>query len=413
MCNCSAEEQDTPLVSVYGYRYYDPITGRWPSRDPIGERGGLNLYGFVGNDGIDYTDYLGQAVALEQLKQGHNIDDAIKGGRLVQMKSYHGWSRTTECDDHCNVKFEFREAYKGNYDDPNGNTIDGIYVYLVAELIPRDEEECKDARVIQYGRFIDTHERHLASGAPTRLNNRKNASGWWVDGTSEMESSGSPYVSDTNLSDVDGNQIDLFDPPGNDRGRQKRGIEFVTCVEARCRKDGSFGPYRSSAAFTGASCLYLVAARCKASKHFEILPRSTVQPPRRLMVRLRNGMNRTAAGSRSASRTILAMLLVVFVVGYPCFCLRPFFLTPKLVFDSSVPESAKGVLNRWAETDSRIRPLDWDSALATRFLLAPGNIHGLSVYCVRDGEDYISVYPTVDAQAGCELVDGRWMMVSE
>ncbi|MFZ9938074.1 MAG: RHS repeat-associated core domain-containing protein, partial [Luteolibacter sp.] len=32
----------------YGYRYYDPVTGRWPSRDPIEEEGGLNLYGFLG-----------------------------------------------------------------------------------------------------------------------------------------------------------------------------------------------------------------------------------------------------------------------------------------------------------------------------------------------------------------------------
>ena len=46
-------------VAVYGYRYYDPLTGRWPSRDPIAERGGVNLYGFVGNDGIDKSDFLG------------------------------------------------------------------------------------------------------------------------------------------------------------------------------------------------------------------------------------------------------------------------------------------------------------------------------------------------------------------
>ena len=42
-----------------GYRYYDPVTGRWPSRDPIEEEGGNNLYGFVGNDGINTWDYLG------------------------------------------------------------------------------------------------------------------------------------------------------------------------------------------------------------------------------------------------------------------------------------------------------------------------------------------------------------------
>ncbi|PAW75658.1 MAG: hypothetical protein B9S38_00745 [Verrucomicrobiia bacterium Tous-C4TDCM] len=40
-------------VRYYGYRYYDPVTGRWPSRDPIEERGGINLYGFVGNDGVN------------------------------------------------------------------------------------------------------------------------------------------------------------------------------------------------------------------------------------------------------------------------------------------------------------------------------------------------------------------------
>ena len=44
----------------YGYRWYDPMTGRWPSRDPIGERGGINLYGFVGNDGVNLWDYLQQ-----------------------------------------------------------------------------------------------------------------------------------------------------------------------------------------------------------------------------------------------------------------------------------------------------------------------------------------------------------------
>ncbi len=43
----------------YGYRYYDPLTGRWPSRDPIGERGGINLYGFVRNSGVNRFDRLG------------------------------------------------------------------------------------------------------------------------------------------------------------------------------------------------------------------------------------------------------------------------------------------------------------------------------------------------------------------
>jgi RHS repeat-associated protein len=44
----------------YGYRYYDPVSGRWPSRDPIEEIGGVNLYGFVRNRGISKIDLLGR-----------------------------------------------------------------------------------------------------------------------------------------------------------------------------------------------------------------------------------------------------------------------------------------------------------------------------------------------------------------
>jgi RHS repeat-associated protein len=43
----------------YLYRWYDPLTGRWKSRDTIGEMGGVNLYGFVGNDGVNWFDFLG------------------------------------------------------------------------------------------------------------------------------------------------------------------------------------------------------------------------------------------------------------------------------------------------------------------------------------------------------------------
>jgi hypothetical protein len=51
--------ENTVHVADYLYRYYDPLTGRWPSRDPVEEEGGINLYGFVGNDGLNWSDYLG------------------------------------------------------------------------------------------------------------------------------------------------------------------------------------------------------------------------------------------------------------------------------------------------------------------------------------------------------------------
>lgn len=42
------------------FRAYDPATGRWLSRDPIGERGGLNLYGYCVNNPINSFDPYGQ-----------------------------------------------------------------------------------------------------------------------------------------------------------------------------------------------------------------------------------------------------------------------------------------------------------------------------------------------------------------
>ena len=52
----------------YGFRYYDPVLGRWLSRDPIGEIGGDNLYGFVNNDAVSKWDYLGLRTRLEDME---------------------------------------------------------------------------------------------------------------------------------------------------------------------------------------------------------------------------------------------------------------------------------------------------------------------------------------------------------
>jgi RHS repeat-associated protein len=46
---------------AYIFRYYSPKLGRWWTRDPIEEQGGLNLYGFVGNNPVNSIDFLGKA----------------------------------------------------------------------------------------------------------------------------------------------------------------------------------------------------------------------------------------------------------------------------------------------------------------------------------------------------------------
>jgi RHS repeat-associated protein len=50
-----------PQSGVYlaTYRAYDPKIGRWLSRDPIREAGGLNLYGYVAQNPLSHRDPLG------------------------------------------------------------------------------------------------------------------------------------------------------------------------------------------------------------------------------------------------------------------------------------------------------------------------------------------------------------------
>jgi len=51
--------------NYYGYRFYDPGAGRWLNRDPIGENGGVNLYGMVGNDAVNWVDVLGLITSID------------------------------------------------------------------------------------------------------------------------------------------------------------------------------------------------------------------------------------------------------------------------------------------------------------------------------------------------------------
>ena len=65
------QDDETDLL-YYGYRYYNASTGRWMSRDLVGEQGGQNLYGFVVNDSISGVDPLGLA-CLKYTSEGRYV----------------------------------------------------------------------------------------------------------------------------------------------------------------------------------------------------------------------------------------------------------------------------------------------------------------------------------------------------
>jgi RHS repeat-associated protein len=91
----------TCLLSVQsGWAFYNPQTGRWLNRDPIGERGGNGLDVFIANNPSDAIDPLGQRCCLTWIHAGPR---SIAGHSILH------------CDNGAHVSFSH---LKGDETDP-------------------------------------------------------------------------------------------------------------------------------------------------------------------------------------------------------------------------------------------------------------------------------------------------------
>jgi len=67
----------------YGYRLYNSSSGRWLNRDPIGEAGGVNLYGFINDSPLAGIDAIGLCQCkCKKVKGGPVSDRVYPGGPL-------------------------------------------------------------------------------------------------------------------------------------------------------------------------------------------------------------------------------------------------------------------------------------------------------------------------------------------
>ncbi len=88
-------DSETALY-YFGFRYYDPATGRWLNRDPLGEDGGYNLYAFCNNDPVNGIDPLGLAGYFFDGTRNHpysmNLDGTpnFKTNIRILFESYKG-----------------------------------------------------------------------------------------------------------------------------------------------------------------------------------------------------------------------------------------------------------------------------------------------------------------------------------
>jgi RHS repeat-associated protein len=72
---------DATGLGYWGYRWYEPESGRWTSKDRIAEMGGRNLYRYVGNAIMNAIDVLG----LIQLSDPPT-DDELRKLRAILLK---------------------------------------------------------------------------------------------------------------------------------------------------------------------------------------------------------------------------------------------------------------------------------------------------------------------------------------
>jgi len=87
-------DPDTSLVR-FGARDYDPETGRWTTKDPVGFAGGVNLYAYVDGDPVNRIDPTGEVGWVAIGVAG----GAVVGGLLDVVYQLHGnggnWSQVS------------------------------------------------------------------------------------------------------------------------------------------------------------------------------------------------------------------------------------------------------------------------------------------------------------------------------
>ena len=165
------QDDESDLV-YYGYRYMSSSTGRWLSRDPVGENGGRAIYVLLGNAPISRNDSLGLVSSRDSIEVIQEaamdlVENAIAigwdvaanmllnylvggGDQTVSVEWLRGFGKVTDAEEKVQWYFESRTFH------------DLIDKLSCGET--RSFEDHWDARITYSSRAYSTDELFYASG---------------------------------------------------------------------------------------------------------------------------------------------------------------------------------------------------------------------------------------------------------
>jgi RHS repeat-associated protein len=128
----------------YGYRCYDPSTGRWLSRDPIGEKDSNLLFAFVKNSPVSFYDMLGLWKLGGPLPSNfpHNTIVCGKDGKVELRMAYFG--NLPSCIRSCTVEHE--QSHKDDVLASNPNICVGARPGTQILYSSREEEVASERK---------------------------------------------------------------------------------------------------------------------------------------------------------------------------------------------------------------------------------------------------------------------------
>jgi RHS repeat-associated protein len=158
-------DPETGLL-YYGYRYYNPQTGRWLNRDLIKEAGGINLYGFLGNDAVNNIDVLG-------LARESQIDDKKNPLTYSCNCGWIDWGHARPdgaTDLWNNVNGRGQQSLRGGghrviFSETAGITISGVPIRkgVVGDYFVKNNLSLSDREAVALGIFKEVSEAFEAS----------------------------------------------------------------------------------------------------------------------------------------------------------------------------------------------------------------------------------------------------------